>query len=50
MNELLAALRRDNTDIARHVVGSVVVNAQQLSEDQLLARARDFYTNAPKQS
>jgi len=50
MDQLLAALRRDHPDIARRVVGSVVVDAQHLSEDQLLARARDFYTNAPKQS
>lgn len=43
MEHLLAALKRDHPDVARRVVGSLVVDAQHLSEDQLLAKARDFY-------
>lgn len=46
MDQLLAALKRDHPDLARRVVGSLVVDAQHLTEDQLLAKARDFYTNA----
>jgi hypothetical protein len=46
MDQLLAALKRDHPDLARRVVGSLVVDAQHLSEDQLLAKARDFYANA----
>ena len=48
MDQLLAALKRDHPDVARRVVGSLVVDAQHLTEDQLLARARDFYANARK--
>jgi hypothetical protein len=46
MEQLLAALTHDHADIAKRVVGSVVVDAQHLTEDQLLAKARDFYANA----
>lgn len=46
MDQLLAALRRDDPDVAKRVVGSLVVDAQHLSEDQLLAKARDFYAAA----
>jgi hypothetical protein len=43
MNHLIAELKRRHADIASRVVGAVVVNEQHLSEDQLLARAREFY-------
>jgi hypothetical protein len=46
MDQLLAALNNDHVDIARRVVGSLVVDAQRLTEDQLLAKARDFYADA----
>jgi hypothetical protein len=46
MDQLLAALKHDHPDLAKRVVGSLVVDAQHLSEDQLLAKAREFYTNA----
>ena len=46
MEQLLAALGRDHPDLAGRVVGSVVVDAQHLTEDQLLAKARDFYAKA----
>jgi hypothetical protein len=46
MDQLLAALKHDHPDVAKRVVGSLVVDAQHLSEDQLLAKARDFYANA----
>jgi hypothetical protein len=43
MDQLLAELKRHHPDISERVVGSVVVDAQHLTEDQLLAKARDFY-------
>ena len=43
MAQLLAALRRDHPALADRIVGSVVVDEQHLSEDQLLAQARRFY-------
>jgi hypothetical protein len=46
MDQLLAALRHDHADIASRVVGSLVVDARHLTEDQLLAKARDFYATA----
>jgi hypothetical protein len=46
MEQLLAALKHDHPDLAKRVVGSLVVDAQHLSEDQLLAKARNFYANA----
>src|SRR5688572_700723 len=45
MDQLLAALKHDHPDLAERVVGSFVVDAQHLTEDQLLAKARDFYAN-----
>ncbi len=45
MDQLIAALERDHPDLAQRVVGSLVVDAQHLTEDQLLAKARDFYVN-----
>lgn len=43
MEQLLADLERHHPDIASRVVGSIALNVQHLSEDQLLARAREFY-------
>jgi hypothetical protein len=45
MEQLLAALRRDHPSVASRVVGSIVVDEQHLTEDQLLAQARKFYEN-----
>ncbi|MDB5296710.1 MAG: hypothetical protein JWO31_2693 [Phycisphaerales bacterium] len=45
MDQLLAALRRDHADVAGRDVGSHVVDAQHLTEHELLAKARDFYAN-----
>ena len=46
MDHLIAELKRRHPAVASRVVGAVVVDEQHLSEDQLLAKARDFYTNA----
>jgi hypothetical protein len=43
MEQLLADLRELHPDLARKVIGSVVVDAHHTSENQLLALARDFY-------
>jgi hypothetical protein len=44
MEHLLAELKSNHSDLAKRVVGSVVVDEQHLSENQLLAKAREFYT------
>jgi hypothetical protein len=43
MEQLLAELKRRHPQISERIVGSTVVDAQHLSDDQLLAKARDFY-------
>jgi hypothetical protein len=43
MEQLLADLKQNHPDVVEHVVGSVVVDAHHTTEDQLLARAREFY-------
>ncbi|PSB26387.1 hypothetical protein [Stenomitos frigidus] len=43
MDYLMAALKDHHPDIAQRVVGTVVVNEQHMTEDQLLAQARAFY-------
>ena len=50
MVQLNTALRRDHPALAERVVGSVVVDEQHMSEDQLLARARQFYEDAERAS
>jgi hypothetical protein len=43
MEQLLAELRRNHPAVAQCVVGSVALDTQHLTEDQLLAKAREFY-------
>jgi hypothetical protein len=43
MDMLLADLKAHHPDVAEKVIGSVVVDAHHTTEDQLLARAREFY-------
>jgi predicted RNA-binding protein with PIN domain len=43
MDTLLADLQKEHADVAKKVVGSVVVDAHHSTEGQLLAKARDFY-------
>ncbi len=45
MDQLLAELKRRHRQIAERIVGHIVVNDQHLSENQLLAKAREFYAN-----
>jgi hypothetical protein len=49
MEELLAQLKHHHADVAERVVGSVVLDETHLSENQLLAKARDFYATVTLQ-
>jgi hypothetical protein len=46
MEQLLADLNRNHKDIAKRVVGSKVINEHHLTDDQLLAKAREFFVPA----
>ena len=43
MDRLLAELRQHHPDIARRIVRSLIVDQAHLSDDQLLARAREVF-------
>jgi hypothetical protein len=43
MERLLAELEHFHQDIAKRVVGSIAVDEHHLTEDQLLAKAREFF-------
>ncbi|MGA2018253.1 MAG: hypothetical protein ABSH26_15005 [Opitutaceae bacterium] len=45
MNQFIGWLTRQHPDLARQVIGTVVVDEHHLTEDQLLAKARDFYAS-----
>ena len=45
MEQLHADLKEHHADVAEKIVGSVVVDAHHTTEDQLLAKARDFYAD-----
>ncbi|MBE3049124.1 hypothetical protein IMZ48_42810 [Candidatus Bathyarchaeota archaeon] len=45
MEQLLAELKHHHADIAKHIVGTVVVDKSHLTADQLLAKAREFYAD-----
>jgi hypothetical protein len=50
MEQLIAELKHHHADVAKHIAGSVAVDEHHMTDDQLLARARDFYReklNAP---
>ena len=44
MDQLLADLTAHHADVAKTVIGSVVVDAHHTTEGELLARARQFYS------
>ena len=46
MEYLLADLNKNHSDIAKRVVGSVAVDEHHLTEDQLLAKAREMFVAA----
>jgi hypothetical protein len=43
MEQLLADLKDHHPDLAKTIVGSIVVDAHHTTENELLAKARDFY-------
>ena len=45
MEQLFTDLKRNHQALARRVVGSIVVNEEHLTENQLLAKARAFYAS-----
>ena len=45
MDQLLAGLTDHHPDVAKAVVGSVVVDAHHTTENQLLAKARELYAD-----
>ena len=46
MEQLLAELKKHHKDLAERVVGSIVVDEHHLTEDQLLAKARELFVVA----
>jgi hypothetical protein len=47
MDQLVAELDLHHQEIRRRVIASVVVDEQHLTEDQLLAKAREIYAQKP---
>ncbi len=45
MEQLLADLKHNHSDVAGHVVGSIVVDEHHRTEAQLLAQAREFFAS-----
>ena len=43
MAKLIAELGNNHGDLAKLVVGSVVIDANHLTEGELLAKAREFF-------
>jgi hypothetical protein len=46
MDQFTAWLKQHRPELAKRVVGAVVVDEHHLTEAQLLAKAREFYSNA----
>jgi hypothetical protein len=46
MEYLLAELKKNHRDLAEKVVSSVAVNEHHLTENQLLAKARELFVSA----
>ena len=45
MEQLIADLKHNHSDVAEHIVGSIVVDEHHQTESQLLARAREFFAS-----
>ena len=43
MEQLLADLKAHHSDLAEKVIGTVVIDASHVTENQLLARARELF-------
>jgi hypothetical protein len=47
MDQFIGWLKRQHPETARRVIGTVVVDEHHLTDDQFLAKARDFYASLP---
>jgi hypothetical protein len=47
MEQFVAWLKLHHHELARRIIGSLAVDKSHLSEEQLLAKAREFYASAP---
>ncbi len=47
MEHLVDFLKTDHPGLHARVVGSLVINGQHISDNQILAKAREFYAGAP---
>jgi len=43
MEQLLADLKKNHNDVAKHIVGSIAIDEHHQTESQLLAKAREFF-------
>jgi hypothetical protein len=46
MDQFVGWLKDHHPDLSKRVIGSVVVDENHLTVGQLLAKAREFYSNA----
>jgi hypothetical protein len=46
MDQFIAWLKPNHPELARRIIGSLVVDEHHLTDGQLLAKAREFYANA----
>ena len=46
MEQFVAWTKTHRPDVARRIIGSLTVDESHLTQDQLLAKAREFYANA----
>jgi hypothetical protein len=46
MEQFVAWFKLHHPDLAKRIIGTLVVDEHHLTEDQLLAKAREFYTNS----
>jgi len=45
MDQFITWLKTHHADVAKRIIGSQVIDEKHLTTDQLLAKAREFYTN-----
>jgi hypothetical protein len=50
MEQFVAWTKQHHPELARRIIGSVTVDEHHLSEDQLLAKAREFHASAPHEN
>jgi hypothetical protein len=48
MDQFVAWLKLHHPELAKRIIGSLVVDEHHLTEGQLLAKAREFYSNGAR--